>query len=457
MKRRIITRSNVEQSSQKGTTAVAHGRAGGRRLLCMIATVVMVVPLFVMASPRAEANTASPVGGGVFFIRSHHHDIYRLDRGMIGGTVTYRRSASDINQRWVIQQTGVLGDYRIVSENGGARLVADASGNNITMVAANISVTGNRDIWRFVRYQTNQYQIINVGRNMRLTASRFGSGLSDIEPVRLEARTGALGQRHIWRFSELKPSGPTGSNPTKGTRGQYAFMASEHRFQWVFRPAGTQANQQRNVITSRFGHRPGLSPSNHRGIDIAGHGVGSGTNIHSPGIGRVVEMNRRPEEGFYIIIELDAACPVVGRPILVLMNHLQFNPSDSRSGWTPITLGQRVSTSTVVGRVGASGNANGAHLCLEFSNAQRSNIFSRSYYNRINPLFFFYRRHPYLLDISRSSMQCSFWDVETRYAVNAGGRTSCHHGHATCRSTLSTHSGRNDRRWYISHHALWWG
>jgi len=428
MKRRIITRSNVEQSSQTHFT-------GGRRLLCMIAAVVMVVPLFVMASPAAEANNVSPVGGGVFYIRSYHSDVRRLDRRTMESAITYRRSANTTYQRWVVQRTGTVGQYRIWTENGNI-LAANASGSNLNIVGATPSITDGRDLWRFVRYRANEYQIVNVGRGMRLTASRFSSGYSDIEPVRLEYTRNALGQRHIWRF-ERPPVPPrrttTGAPPTgqittgtagKATWTQYFAMGLQFPFSSI------------NQTTTRIA-TPFRASDNHFGTDLY-FGTRGTQRVYALGNAVVTHIHSGGSSGHgvtYRLTDPRFRCPVSGNQLIVNKQHFHAAPQFRYPNGTtrPLRAGDNITRTNFIAHVGNTGgvNSNG-HLHLEIGNnflRNTDNPFTvgnnRNFHNRINPLYFWAsQRYPHRIwrhnntsftPWDNNRIRYRYWDRHERY------------------------------------------
>jgi len=146
-------------------------------------------------------------------------------------------------------------------------------------------------------------------------------------------------------------------------------------------------------------------------------------------------------------------CPVVNRPIVVIMQHLRYDVGVNRIGWNRLRPGYRVTRGQVIGHVGNTGTTN-THLDMEFTNVPYRNRWDgatrphpRWYTNRINGLFFYYRRMNFI-DVSQSSLHCRFWDIEHRYRVSADGRTTCTGGHFICIARLATFNGRSDRMHY---------
>lgn len=117
-----------------------------------------------------------------------------------------------------------------------------------------------------------------------------------------------------------------------------------------------------SIITYPFGIADsGYSCGWHTGIDFAPYGATeSNPYLYSVCSGEVVEVNLTPTRalGNNVVIKED-----------VTGNYWRF--CHMVTGSVQVIQGQRITTNTIIGRMGATGNVTGIHLHLEYASTQR--------------------------------------------------------------------------------------
>ncbi len=299
------------------------------------------------------------------------------------------------------QTPGIIsgGIYYIQNFDSTLCLKTDGVSNNSALVQTAFSYNATNQMYRFLYKGDGIYAIEAMNAPGKVvSADSIEQGSYDGHAVGIYTDYGIdrqrwyiLGDNNAYYFVNkaypdqvlsVNASGASGASAytsTSGNGGQwtlknhYAMVGWSYMFRGSNPPTG---------ITSEYGWRwhPKLKKDKfHNGVDIK---AGGGTTLYSVTSGRVVEKGYDPDEksgkGHYIIIETNT--PVAGgsAKLRIVYCHMQAA--------SPLSKGDAVTSSTVVGKVGQTGGATGDHL--HFSVITDGKV-SAGEDNSLNPVIFF--------------------------------------------------------------------